>query len=252
MQVPTYTTHSDSDFISKNYKTLLKVSSTEYADSKYMNEQDKEDLKEIHQLEKIASIREKEGVLIDEQYLLEDDNFLFPEEIRLKSIKLFKEVQDPSYILLKDTTYNDSKQSDDDDQEEYLQFDPEKKVYTNVQLDSDFITIIKESQSKDINEFEHVYIYMRIPAYEIEDITRGLKQQITLKLSRQEVQKMKHLFSQYQTIICYTDGSCLGNPGRGGAGAVFTGRNRKETVDDRDSDQGLDDLLLENKEILLQ
>tara|TARA_B110000285_G_C14562986_1_gene354387 strand:+ start:165 stop:494 length:330 start_codon:yes stop_codon:yes gene_type:complete len=109
MQVPTYTTHSDSDFISKNYKTLLKVSSTEYADSKYMNEQDKEDLKEIHQLEKIASIREKEGVLIDEQYLLEDDNFLFPEEIRLKSIKLFKEVQDPSYILLKDTTYNDSK-----------------------------------------------------------------------------------------------------------------------------------------------
>ena len=57
-----------------------------------------------------------------------------------------------------------------------MQYDPEKKVYTNVQLDSDFITIIKESQSKDINEFEHVYIYMRIPAYEIEDIKRGLKQ----------------------------------------------------------------------------
>ena len=116
MQVPTYTTHSDSDFISKNYKTLLKVSSTEYADSKYMNEpsRTKRTLKKSISSRKLpspspASIREKEGVLIDEQYLLEDDNYLFPEEIRLKSIKLFKEVQDPSYILLKDTTYNDSK-----------------------------------------------------------------------------------------------------------------------------------------------
>ena len=46
---------------------------------------------------------------------------------------------------------------------------------------------------------------------------------------------MAYLFSQYQQIICYTDGACSSNPGLGGSGAVFTGKN-KIYQDDSDLD----------------
>ena len=77
-----------------------------------MNEQDRDDIKEIRDLEIIAKIREKEDVIIDEQFILEDDDFLLPEEIRQKGITLFKKRQDSSFLLLKDSTYDDEKESE--------------------------------------------------------------------------------------------------------------------------------------------
>ena len=77
-----------------------------------MNEQDRDDIKEIRDLEIIAKIREKEDVIIDEQFILEDDDFLLPEEIRQKGITLFKKRQDSSFLLLKDSTYDDERESE--------------------------------------------------------------------------------------------------------------------------------------------
>ena len=82
VQQSTFSTHKDHDFISNNYKSLIKISDTEYIHKTSVNEQDKVDIKEILELEKIAKIREKEGVTRDEQFLLEDDEFLLPEEIK--------------------------------------------------------------------------------------------------------------------------------------------------------------------------
>ena len=89
---------------------------------------------------------------------------------------LFKKRQDASFLLVKDRSYDESGAEGEGDDDQYLEYDQERKVYTNVQLETDFLTIIKEIKSKDIQEFDEVYVYLRLPAYEIEDITRGLKQ----------------------------------------------------------------------------
>ena len=43
-----------------------------------------------------------------------------------------------------------------------------------MQLESEFLTIIKESKTNEIDKFDQVYVYLRLPAYELDDITRGL------------------------------------------------------------------------------
>lgn len=79
------------------------------------------------------------------------------------------------------------------------------------------------------------YIYLRLPVYDLEGIKRGLRQQLVLSLHQDEINQIQYLFSKYNRIICYTDGSSLRNPGFAGAGAVFVGKNV-----DYDSDDDLD------------
>lgn len=48
-----------------------------------------------------------------------------------------------------------------------------------------------------------------------------------MRLKHYEVARMAQLFDKYDEVVCYTDGSCLENPGLGGAAAVFMGLNRQ-------------------------
>ena len=74
-----------------------------------------------------------------------------------------------------------------------------------------------------------------MPVYDLEGIKRGLRQQLVMSLHQDEIKEIQFLFSQYNKIICYTDGSSLRNPGFAGAGAVFVGKKV-----DYDSDEDLD------------
>ena len=44
-----------------------------------------------------------------------------------------------------------------------------------------------------------------------------------MNLKRAEVQYMSALINKYDQIVCYADGSSLGNPGFSGAGIAFFG-----------------------------
>ena len=67
-------------------------------------------------------------------------------------------------------------------------------------------------------------IYLQLPVFDIEGITRGLSQRYIMNLKKEEVLKMQSLIQEHNEIVCYTDGSSLKNPGYSGASAVFCGR----------------------------
>ena len=64
---------------------LVKVTEKEYIPLDLLNEQDLNDIKEIKAYENIANVREKQGILNDEDLLLNNDAFLLPEELKIKN-----------------------------------------------------------------------------------------------------------------------------------------------------------------------
>ena len=68
-----------------------------------------------------------------------------------------------------------------------------------------------------------------------------------MRLTLEEVQRMQELLSSYEQVICYTDGSALGNPGPGGAGVVFAGAGRKV---ERPGDASIQEFRFSNRESL--
>ena len=141
--------------------------------------------------------------------MLENDDFLLPEEIKRKNEAIFRE-NNRAYLLLGGG--QEEREADD-----YLEFDPVTGTYKNVQVDDSFVAIE--------NHPEFVNVLLRLPTYELESIKRGLKQVIELRLRKDEIEKMRELISKYDEVVCYTDGCSLNNPGLSGAGVVFAGRN---------------------------
>ena len=78
----TLTWEKDSKMLTKEKGNVMKVTETEYIHINRLNDQDLEDINTIKELEKIAKERQKQGITVDEAYLLENDNFLFDEELK--------------------------------------------------------------------------------------------------------------------------------------------------------------------------
>ena len=78
--------------------------------------------------------------------------------------------------------------SEAEDEEDYLQYDEAKGVYSGVIADDSFITVEKiYSEEKVAGQpkrvFSGAYVYLRLPVYDIEGIRRGLRQQFLMKLT---------------------------------------------------------------------
>ena len=80
-----YNIDEDMEYIKKNMGKLVKVTEKEYIPLDLLNEQDLNDIKEIKAYENIANVREKQGILNDEDLLLNNDAFLLPEELKIKN-----------------------------------------------------------------------------------------------------------------------------------------------------------------------
>jgi hypothetical protein len=126
---------TDAEFIKKNMGKLVRVAEKDYVLLSSLNPQDLEDIRNIKDLEKIADIRTEQGITQDEHFLLENDNFLLPEELKQKNEKIFLE-QNKGYLLLP-SKWSSPTEPDD----EHLEYDAKTKTYKNVQVDDSFIAI---------------------------------------------------------------------------------------------------------------
>jgi hypothetical protein len=72
-------------------------------------------------------------------------------------------------------------------------------------------------------QLSRVKVYLKLPVYEIEGSRRRLEQVVELEIRREEVERMKRELEHYSQLVCYTDGSSLGNPGFSGCGVAIFG-----------------------------
>ena len=199
-----------------------------------MNEQDLQDFRDIKDLIQYAKEIQKNKLDMDETEFLIKQGYTFPEEEKQLNEKRWLAQQDAISLGFEQVKLLGKKKEKGKKQKE---------------AEDEFIFIEKEyltDEHKKLGVFDRVKIHIQFPVYEIEGVTRGLKQKFILELTADEILKMQQKLNEYAHLVTYTDGSSLKNPGYSGAGVAFYGQAESHSSDEEEFE------LYENDEQKLQ
>lgn len=83
-------------------------------------------------------------------------------------------------------------------------------------MNSDFLNIFQIPGTTSLQ------VDLFLPEYNQSDAT--LKQKFTLIFEMDVLERIHSIFDEYESIIAFSDGSSIKNPGRAGCGVAFLGR----------------------------